>query len=355
MRAAGAGRVLSGSASGGAGRANGLLDVLDGGSIARVDESRVEVDVHDAAVAGDGAELIVGQVARHVAERAGAGVRCDHRHGGDGDRVVEGAVRDVRQIDEHAEPVHLAHDVSTERGEAAGARIAGADRRASPCVAVVPRQREVARSSRVEIAQAIERALDRMAALHADEDRDLPFRLRAAHVGGGGGEEEAVRMPVDEGVDHLDVLERAGERRAGVLRVGRIDPRRHELRGHPGFDESREVGVALRRAEAGRMTDVGIVAVLEDPGGHVVVRVDHVRLAIHAERAGRDFGDAHRARRRRAWRREVRAHRRPSRRRRRRGRMRVMVGMWSAGRTREWERRTDRRARRNGAATLPRA
>src|SRR5438477_192938 len=91
-----------------------------------------------------------------------------------------------------------------------------------------PAARAAARAARIEVAQAVERAFDRVAPFHADEDRDLPLRLRAAHVGGGRGEEEAIGMPVDEGMDRLDVLERAGERRAGALRIRRIDPRRHE-------------------------------------------------------------------------------------------------------------------------------
>ena len=45
-----------------------------------VEEAGVEVDVHHAAVPGDGAQLVVGEVAREVAERARAGVRRDDRH-----------------------------------------------------------------------------------------------------------------------------------------------------------------------------------------------------------------------------------------------------------------------------------
>src|SRR5436190_10784415 len=135
-----------------------------------------------------------------------------------------------------------------------------------------------------------------MAAFDTDEDRDLPSRLRSTHVGGGSGEEQLVRMPIDEGVDHLDVLERAGEGGTRPLCVRCIDPRAHELRRHSRFYETWEIGVAFRRLEAWRMPDVGIVAIVEDPGGHVVVRVDHERVAVHTERARRDFGDAHRAR-----------------------------------------------------------
>ena len=43
-----------------------------------------------------------------------ATVRKDHRRLGDADRFAHGVGRGMRQVDQHAEPVHLAHDLLAE-------------------------------------------------------------------------------------------------------------------------------------------------------------------------------------------------------------------------------------------------
>ena len=87
--------------------------------LARVDEHAAEVDHHHAAVLPHGCEHLVAHVARDVAERARGGMRGDHGPRRHGERVPEGLVRHVRDVHEHAEPVHLADHLAPEIGEAA--------------------------------------------------------------------------------------------------------------------------------------------------------------------------------------------------------------------------------------------
>ena len=68
---------------------------------------------------GSSWRIVVGHIARHVVQRPGGRVREDHRRPAHPDRVLHRLRRDVAQIDEHPEPVHLAHDFFAERRQAA--------------------------------------------------------------------------------------------------------------------------------------------------------------------------------------------------------------------------------------------
>ena len=73
---------------------------------------RQEHGHHDAAVGRDPPEDLVGDVARVVAHGPGARVREDHRRLRDVERGRHRRRRDVAQVDEHAEAVHLAHHLA---------------------------------------------------------------------------------------------------------------------------------------------------------------------------------------------------------------------------------------------------
>jgi len=75
----------------------------------RLDVFGIEDDVDDAASVRERTNHFVSEIARHVGDRATSRVRCD-----DGLRrsihdVPKRFVRDVRNIDHHSQPVHLAH------------------------------------------------------------------------------------------------------------------------------------------------------------------------------------------------------------------------------------------------------
>ena len=76
------------------------------------DEAGDEIDHHHAAIGGQQAEHVVGDVARMAVHAARRAVRKDHRRPAGGDRVAHRVGRNVAQVDQHAEPVHLARPPS---------------------------------------------------------------------------------------------------------------------------------------------------------------------------------------------------------------------------------------------------
>src|SRR6202030_2295869 len=76
-------------------------------AVVLVDEGVVEIYLDDTTVRGDSAEHVVGPAARMTGEGARGRVRGDKWWLGDGDRVIERLVGDVRDVDEHCEAVRL--------------------------------------------------------------------------------------------------------------------------------------------------------------------------------------------------------------------------------------------------------
>jgi hypothetical protein len=74
---------------------------------------------HNHAVAtlflADHAEEVVRRVARDVIERADGAVAPDDGSARERDGLLGGLVRDVRDVDKHAEPVHLDDERAAER------------------------------------------------------------------------------------------------------------------------------------------------------------------------------------------------------------------------------------------------
>ena len=155
----------------------------------------VEVDLHGAAVFGEGADHVVGHVAGVVGDGAAGGVRGDDGGGGDFEGVVEGLVGGVGDVDHHAEAVHLADDILAEGGEAVVVGTLGSVDVAlgvGPAVGVEVGEGHVADAEGVVVAQEAKGVLDGVAAFDAHEGGDLVFAVGAHDVGGGGGEDEVV-------------------------------------------------------------------------------------------------------------------------------------------------------------------
>ena len=89
---------------------------------------------------------------------------------------------DVRQVDEHAEALHLGHDLAAEVGQAAAVRLVGG--RVGPADVVVVGERQVADAEGVQGAEHAERAVDAVPALRAEQGRDLAGGERRVHVVG---------------------------------------------------------------------------------------------------------------------------------------------------------------------------
>src|SRR5260370_1015799 len=87
-------------------------------AVVLVDEGVVKIYLDYATVLGHGAKHVVGHVAGVIGEGTRGRVRGNDGRFGDGNRVVERLVGNVRNIDQHAEAVHLEHDLLAAVGEA---------------------------------------------------------------------------------------------------------------------------------------------------------------------------------------------------------------------------------------------
>ena len=101
---------------------------------------------------------------------------------GNVEQAAQAVVRDVRAVDDHAEPVALADNGAAEGVEAAVARRVG--RRVDPVERLVVAGNQHPRARRVPQAQRRERVLQADAALDDDVGGDLARPSRAREIGG---------------------------------------------------------------------------------------------------------------------------------------------------------------------------
>ena len=115
------------------------------------------------------------------AKTARVGVGCDDGLCADGKHVLSPSVRQVRHIDDDAEPVAFFDDLGAEVREAASAPLPHA---ITDLVADIVRETQAAQAEAVEIAQVRNLLLQRRAAFEADHDGNLSLALGAADVRG---------------------------------------------------------------------------------------------------------------------------------------------------------------------------
>ena len=137
-----------------------------------VEEVAGEIDLHDAVLLAEGGDHFVGHVARGGGEGAAGGVGGEDGRLADFERVAEGLVGDVRDIDDHAEAVHLGDDFLAERREAV-VGLVGVAGGIGPVVAVGVGEGHVAHAEVVEIAQQARAVFDGVAAFDAEQGGDL--------------------------------------------------------------------------------------------------------------------------------------------------------------------------------------
>ena len=143
----------------------------------------------------------------------------------------------MRQVDDHAEPVHLAHHFLAERGETVVAR--HIVRGVGPVQRHIVRERHVARAQFVVRAQGTQRILDRVPAFHAQQGTDLSLRIRLAHIGRRERGHEHVGIARDHALGDVDLL----QLNARVARVAHFagDVHRPELSAHHPCAQTRDV------------------------------------------------------------------------------------------------------------------
>ena len=258
---------------------------------ARLDERRVEDDADDPARLRDRADHLVRQVARDVDNRPAVRVRGDDGFGRGLEDVPEGLVRDVRDVNQHAEPAHLADDPATEVVESArpAFRVAG---RAGPTQTVSPRRRHVAHAHLVVAPDRFEFFVNRVAAFESHERGELIVRGGAADVRGGG-ERPDFGVLFGEGADGRDLLvgARDGARPAAPVEL-RLDPDGEELRVEAALAHAR--GVEVR----GREPAADVRALVNDELHGVGVHIHGDGAAVDRRRVGGGGSLACRARRR---------------------------------------------------------
>ena len=104
-----------------AGDVDDVQDVIDDRLDRRAAEVAAREDDADAAAAvGDRADLLVVDVAPVLVHAEHAGVRDHRRQRRELERLEEAAPVDVREVDDHAAALALAHDVAPEAGEPLG-------------------------------------------------------------------------------------------------------------------------------------------------------------------------------------------------------------------------------------------
>ncbi len=242
--------------------------------VALREEVAAEVDLHDSAFCGEGFDHVVGHVAGVAGDGAAAGVRGDDGRGAGLERVVEGCVGGVGDVDHHAEAVHLADDVFAEGSEAVvmlDLGVVDVALRVGPVVGVEVGEGHVADAEGVVVAEEAEGVFDGVAAFDAHEGGDLVFVVGADDVVGGGGEDEVVGVRGDDvGADGVDHLQGA----VGgviVLDVLGTDVDGEELGAEEAF-HAREIGLA-------GFVGGGDVVAVDGAGGDVVVGVDEDGVA----------------------------------------------------------------------------
>ena len=130
-------------------------------------EVRHERHHADAVLLTQSLQHIVRNVAGHVADDAGGGVREHDRNLADRQSVAHRVGRDVAEVDQHADAVHLAHHLDAKSGQTAQHGLVGG--RVGPRDVVVVGQCQVAHTEHVQHSQRRQRAADRVPALGPHE------------------------------------------------------------------------------------------------------------------------------------------------------------------------------------------
>ena len=205
----------------------------------------------------------------------------DRRARGD-DGAVEGFVGDVRDVDHHAEAIHLVDDVFAEVGEAIlgvlDVGIVDVAGGVGPVVGVGPGEGHVADAEAVVVAQEAERIFDGVAAFDAHERGELVFAMGALDVFGGIRHHHLVGMfggLLQDGVDEV-------EGAAGVVAFVEfgLDPDGEEFRAEVALLRGGEVEIAA-------VEGLGeVVMVVEHALRGVGVGVDDDGGVMHGGRIG---------------------------------------------------------------------
>ena len=192
--------------------------------------------------------------------------------GGLADRegVVEGFVGNVRDIDHHSLPVHLANNFFAIVGETVVSGLVGGG--IGPFVVVEVGEGHVANAEIAVDTDHADVVAQHVAAFDAHQDSNLSLFMRASNVIGSAGEGEIFRVFPHVLLDGIDLVESFlnRERAHGAA----VNPDGKENGVHAAFAHAGDVdvarGIALAEVEiAGEEALSGVVVSVNDDGGEV--------------------------------------------------------------------------------------
>ena len=214
-------------------------------------------------------------------------MRSDHWCARDGDHVIEGFVRDVRNVHHHPQAVHFAHYLASKLRQAVvvfDGRVGLVGLRIRPIVRVHVSERHVAHSEAVEIPQRRQAVLDGMSTFDAHERGDFPLPGNPPDIGGRAGHLERVRITIDlieHDADHVECPpgSAAAFGRSFVHEAG-AHVNREKLRIDSAGFHSAQVRLGLHRSIRIVATVAEQETVIEHGRSDIVVRVDDDGLAM---------------------------------------------------------------------------
>jgi hypothetical protein len=229
--------------------------------------------VDDAPVGGERAQHVVGNVADVIGHAASARVGKNHGRARHAEHIAHRVRADVRDVDEHAEAVHLPDQFLADLGQAV---VLGPIRGGVGPLDVVPvGQRHVAAAELVEDAQRRRGLLDHVAALDADQRCDPAAPVDPFDVVGRPSQLE-LRLGADQAERDVEFAQGFVQRRVGPHRR-RLDENRPVLRADAALDQARHVRrkgrLDLREIHLRQVSLVGLQQVRRQ----VVVRIDQRR------------------------------------------------------------------------------
>jgi hypothetical protein len=191
----------------------------------------------------------------------------------------------VRQVDEHADPLHLADHVPAEPGQPAGLRLVGG--RIGPADVGIVSQGQVPHAERVQRPEHAERSGDRMAAFGAEQRGHPAGGEDLFHVVRGQRDPERLRVAHDHPAGQVDLLEHGRNSTVTGQRGRHVDG--PELRPDTAGREPGQVGVQIPGRRLQVEDDLArIVAVLPGPvtqrPRQVIVPVDQRKPPEHVPR-----------------------------------------------------------------------
>src|SRR5688500_13706659 len=144
---------------------------------ALIQKGRVKDDHYHTTVLRQSLQNAVGNIAGMAVYSSGAGVRCHQRGLGNIQHVEHYFFGNMRNVDHHPQPVHLADNLFSKFRQAVILDLAAVG--VAPVVRNVMGQRHITDAQAIEVSQCIKRVLDRVAALYTHQEADLILLLRS--------------------------------------------------------------------------------------------------------------------------------------------------------------------------------